>query len=242
MSFVERDFFVLSKENRFKKIVYAIKEYLAGLKEERFVVDLIEWLNKYENYDYRIPDNKVDWMSLYKVIFENLVKENPFIEKEPFDNIKRERKVFQIKVILDNIRSPFNVGSIVRTSEALGVEEIIMCGITPVLEKNDKIAKTAKNSNVECCYFKKTIEAVLLLKNQGYSIYSIEKTISSIEIKNFKPQFPFAVIFGNEEFGISKEILKESDNILHINMLGVKNSINVAVASGIALFELTRYL
>jgi tRNA G18 (ribose-2'-O)-methylase SpoU len=98
------------------------------------------------------------------------------------------------------------------------------------------------NAEINIDNHSEALEAIKKLKRQKYNIYALEKTNNSIDIKKFQPEFPFALIAGNEEFGISGEILKISDKILNIDMLGVKNSINVAVALGIAVFELTRNL
>ena len=231
MSFTELDFTKLNKENRIKKIIFSIQHSLLT-GENKNVSTLIDWFKKYEKEDLLEYKNNLDL--LLEVLIKKLKSINPFVEDIPFDN-NDDKKIFQVKIILDNIRSPFNVGSILRTAECFGLEEVIMCGITPIPELNNKIKKSMKYSPINYSYNFDTITTIKNLREQGYKIVSLEKCNNSIPIMNINFSFPLALIVGNEEFGLSKEILENSDYIIHIPIYGYKNSLNVAVATGIAL-------
>ena len=242
MSFTEDKFIILDRSKRLKKVIYALLEYLEGRKKLNYLKDLFYWLNKYDKYNFILPQNKKEWEKMLDVLKGQLYKENPYIEKVPYDDKKRKRKILPVIVLLDDIRSPFNVGSILRNSEAFGIEKVVLCGITPDPDKNKKVMKTFKNTKIKYEYFQNSIKAVSLLKSKDYKIYTLDKTSNSKNINSIKVETPLVLILGNEEFGVSKELLDLSDEIIHINMLGIKNSINVSVACGIALYKITSNL
>ncbi|MFC1700900.1 RNA methyltransferase [Patescibacteria group bacterium] len=138
-------------------------------------------------------------------------------------------------VICDNIRSLENIGSIFRTSDALGVEKIFLCGICGC-PPNDKISKTALNAeeNVSWEYCSKTWRIIDKLKKQGISIIVLEQAKNSIIYTKFKPKFPLALVIGNEVNGVSQAVLNRADKIIHLPMKGKKESLNVSVAFGAA--------
>lgn len=144
-----------------------------------------------------------------------------------------------VYVICDSIRSLYNVGSIFRTSDALGVKKIYLCGITGTPEQKGvlKVSLGAENS-VPWEYCKDAWRLVDRLKNKGVRIVSLELTKSSKNVKLFKPKFPLALIVGNEVDGVSESLLKRSDAVVHIPMKGIKESLNVSVAFGIAAYEI----
>ena len=159
-----------------------------------------------------------------------------------------ERKVAIKKaVILDNIRSVYNVGSIFRTSDALGVEKIYLCGYTPTptdrfgRERKDlaKVALGAEKS-VGWEYFKNTDEAIKKLKKEGFQVIAIEQDEKSIDFKNVKAKYPVALVMGNEVGGIEKKTLKLCDVIAEIPMMGKKESLNVSVSFGIAGYQILK--
>jgi tRNA G18 (ribose-2'-O)-methylase SpoU len=242
MSFVKRDFEFLSRDNRIKKVLYGIKQLLNNTKDEIYINNLLQWLFEYENIKINPANDKSGWIQVYNFIFDILKKENPFIEDEPFDREKKIKSAKNIKLLLDNIRSPHNVGSIIRTCECFGIEEIILTGITPSAENNAKIKKTAMGCNAKNSYAQNAHDVIMHYKEKGFKIYAIEKTKKSICVDGIKIEIPSIIILGNEEFGISKEILSLSDMILHIDLLGFKNSLNVSVACGIVLYELSKNL
>ena len=142
-------------------------------------------------------------------------------------------------VVLDNIRSRENVGSIFRTADAVGVSTIYLCGITPT-PPHEKISKTALGAEtlVPWEYHKQTWRLIKKLKERGYQIAALEKTKSAENIFNFKPKFPLALVLGNEVEGLSFQTLKYCDKTIAIPMYGQKESLNVAVAFGVAAYTI----
>jgi tRNA G18 (ribose-2'-O)-methylase SpoU len=145
-------------------------------------------------------------------------------------------------VICDNIRSLENTGSIFRTSDALGVKKIYLCGITGK-PPNHKISKTALGAEetVPFEYFKQTGRLIDKLKSGKISVVALEQDLparqagkKAIKYTKFKPKFPMALIVGNEVDGVSKNILKKCDKIIFLPMHGKKESLNVSVSFGIA--------
>lgn len=192
----------------------------------------IKWINEIDGLNLSIPLNIYDLKIYYHNLLNNIL-DNFYDEKNLFDSNNADKKEFEIFVVLDNIRSPFNVGSIIRTSESFGVKKIILVGITPKIE-HPKVKRVSMKSEVENIFFENEIEAINYIKKEGYKIVAVEKTNKSIDYRDFyieKPSF----IFGNEEFGVSPEILKIADSIIYIPLYGKKNSLNVSVAAGIIL-------
>ena len=145
-------------------------------------------------------------------------------------------------IILDNIRSLENVGSMFRTSDAMGVSKIFLCGITGSPPR-DKISKTALGAekSVPFEYYSHTWRLIEKLKKEGVQIVCLEQTKNSIPYNKFKPKFPIALVVGNEVKGISNAILNRADRVIDISMKGKKESLNVAVAFGVAGFEIQQY-
>ena len=152
----------------------------------------------------------------------------------------------EIYLVLHNIRSLYNVGAIFRTAEGLGVKKIYLTGYTP--EPYDLFGKIRKDFQKTALGAEKYLEweklryiAVLLkrLKQEKIQIIALEQSKSSVNIKKFKPRGKFALILGNEVRGVPKSVLKKCDKIIEIPMRGKKESLNVSVAAGIALYELS---
>jgi len=148
--------------------------------------------------------------------------------------MKSEKIVY---VICDNIRSLYNVGSIFRTSDALGVSKIYLCGITGTPQQQGvlKVSLGAEKS-VSWEHCASAWQLVEKLKKQGIKVVSLELTKGSENVKLFKPKFPLALIVGNEVSGVSPTLLKRSDAVVYIPMKGIKESMNVSVAFGIAAY------
>ncbi len=143
-------------------------------------------------------------------------------------------------VVLDNIRSMHNVGSIFRTADAFLIESIYICGYTPQPPHRD-INKTALGATetVDWKYFSNTIDAIDQLKAEGYYIYSVEQAEGSISLEKGDFNHPKnALIFGNEVEGVSNDVLDASDGCIEIPQLGSKHSLNVSVSVGIVLWKL----
>ncbi len=144
-------------------------------------------------------------------------------------------------VICDNIRSLENVGSIFRTADALGVSKIYLCGITgrPPETKISKTALGAQN-DIPWEYHKQVWRLIEKLKAQNVNIVALEQSKKSILYTKFKPKFPLALVIGNEVKGVSPKALTQADDIIHLPMKGKKESLNVAVAFGVAGYELIK--
>ena len=146
----------------------------------------------------------------------------------------------EIVVVLNNIRSLYNVGSIFRTSDALGINKLYLCGITGTPD-NPRLAKTALKALdvVDWEYKKSAYRTIRQLKKNGYHLVSLEKTKDSKPLYLVKKR-PIVLIFGHEITGVESRILKESNEILHVPMQGVGTSMNVAVAYGIVAYALKK--
>lgn len=147
----------------------------------------------------------------------------------------------RIVVVLDNIRSMHNVGSVFRTSDAFLIEAICLCGYTPQPPHRD-IHKTALGAteSVDWLYYESAKEAVEDLKTRNYKIYAVEQTEGSISLENFnwQPSEKLAVIMGNEVEGVDADLLPLCDGCIEIPQLGMKHSLNISVAAGIVLWKL----
>jgi len=148
-----------------------------------------------------------------------------------------------IHVVCDNLRSAFNVGSFFRTCDAARIEKLHLCGIS-ASPPNDKLAKTALGTidYVPWEYYPRSLPAVLRLRDQGIPIYSLEVTDCSEMLWDVTFPSPVALVFGHEVDGVTDDILRISERCVEIPTGGVKNSINVATAVGIALYEVLRQL
>lgn len=146
-----------------------------------------------------------------------------------------------IVIVLDNIRSLNNIGSVFRTADAFRVESIFLCGIT-ACPPNNEIHKTALGATetVNWKYFEKTIDAVNELKNQNFTIISIEQAEKSIELQDFKIEKNknYALFFGNEVKGVEQEVVNASNYCVEIPQFGTKHSFNISVSVGIVLWDL----
>lgn len=151
-------------------------------------------------------------------------------------------KKLPVYVILNSIRSSYNVGSIFRTSDGAMIEKLFLCGYTPHPPKKE-VLKTALGSqeSVQWEYVKDAKEVVLSLKEKGIKICALELAETSIPHYNLtKQDFPLALLVGNEITGVSQELLDLCDCAIEIPQYGIKQSLNVAVAYGIAVFEMRR--
>jgi tRNA G18 (ribose-2'-O)-methylase SpoU len=145
-------------------------------------------------------------------------------------------------VICDNIRSLENIGSIFRTADAIGVTKIYLCGISgkPPHHKISKTALGAEN-NIPWEYCRQTGRLIDKLKKDRISIIALEQDKKAVLYTDFKPDFPLALIVGNEVKGVSKAILKKADKIIYLPMRGKKESLNVSVSFAVASYEISKY-
>ena len=145
-------------------------------------------------------------------------------------------------IILDNVRSLHNVGSVFRTADAFLIEAIYLCGITatPPHAEIHKTALGAENT-VEWHYFENTIDAVIQLKKKSYHIFAVEQAENSITLEKFRIEnHRCAIIFGNEVKGIEQAVMDLCDACIEIPQYGTKHSLNVSVAAGIVIWEIFR--
>jgi tRNA G18 (ribose-2'-O)-methylase SpoU len=168
--------------------------------------------------------------------------QNSELGRKSIDQFRRSEKS-PFVVVLDNIRSYSNVGSVFRTADAFLTESIYLCGITAV-PPHREIQKTALGAteSVAWKYFKETHEAITELKSQGYKIVGIEQAEGAVSLGDFlvKEGLKYAVVFGHEVNGVSQEIIDECDYVIEIPQFGTKHSFNVAVSAGIVLWELNK--
>lgn len=164
---------------------------------------------------------------------------NPDLNRPTVDDYKQLEKLPLI-IVLDNIRSTFNVGSVFRTSDAFLVEAIYLCGITAIPPNKD-INKSALGAteSVAWKHFESITEALVELKNKGYYIYAIEQTDKSVMLKDFvlAPKAKAAIILGNEVNGVSDEAIEYVDTAIEIPQYGTKHSLNVSVTAGIVIWD-----
>ena len=151
-----------------------------------------------------------------------------------------------VVVVLDNVRSLYNVGSVFRTSDAFRIERIILCGITATpADSLVEIHKTALGAeeSVDWEYYKDTFDAVTDLKKNGYCAVAVEQVAESEKLDNYKvPSGKFALIFGNEVKGVSQSVVDICDISIEIPQFGTKHSLNVSVSAGIVIWEFARQL
>jgi tRNA G18 (ribose-2'-O)-methylase SpoU len=146
-----------------------------------------------------------------------------------------------ITVVLDNIRSCNNIGSVFRTSDALLIEKVILCGITATPPNKD-IHKTALDAekSVPWEYFEETEDAVQRLKENGYRVFAVEQVENSISLPDFTPKKDqkLALVFGNEVKGVQQSVVNSCDGAIEIPQYGTKHSFNISVSAGIVLWDL----
>ncbi len=166
-------------------------------------------------------------------------------EQLTHENTSFQQKTFPVTVVCDAIYFQSNIGSIFRISEAFGVAKIILTGEQLVFSSR-KINKTSRSTHHMVPYeiIEKASDAVSYLKDNNYQIVVLEITDKSIPLRslNLKTNTPIALVIGNEISGVSETFLSNSDQTTHIELFGKNSSINVAQATGIALFEITNKL
>ena len=155
------------------------------------------------------------------------------------EDFKKQEKL-PLVVILDNVRSMHNIGSIFRTSDGFAIEKIFLCGITaqPPHREIEKTALGATQS-IEWLYFEDVCEAINTLKLDGYKIIAIEQAENSTLLNNYQPDKSdkYALIFGNEVNGVSDEAMQLIDTCIEIPQFGTKHSFNIVVSAGLILWD-----
>jgi 23S rRNA (guanosine2251-2'-O)-methyltransferase len=161
------------------------------------------------------------------------------LNRATVDEFKAQDKL-PVAVVLDNVRSMHNIGSIFRTSDGFAVEQICLCGITaqPPHREIEKTALGATQS-INWTYFETPLQAVETLRADGYKIIAIEQAENSITLNTFAPvaNEKYALIFGNEVNGVSDEVMLQIDACIEIPQFGTKHSFNIVVSAGIVLWD-----
>ncbi|MDA9057202.1 RNA methyltransferase [Flavobacteriaceae bacterium] len=166
--------------------------------------------------------------------------ENSELERLSVEGFKAVEKTPLI-VVLDNIRSLNNIGSVFRTSDAFRIEKIYLCGITATPPHKD-IQKTALGSteSVNWAYAENTLELVQKLQSKNVQVISIEQAENATMLNKFtpKPNTTYALVFGNEVKGVSQDVVNLSDAVIEIPQYGTKHSLNISVSCGVVLWDL----
>lgn len=170
-----------------------------------------------------------------KINYLDKIQSSPSLEE--IQNRRRR----PVSVVLDNIRSLHNVGSIFRTSDAAGIEKLYLCGITGTPPRAE-IQKAALGSekSVEWEYAPTAEQAVRELKAQGYQIVALEHTDAPRDFSQVNYRFPLCLVIGHEITGVSDEVIALADLAVEIPMFGIKQSLNVSVAYGVAIYEIIK--
>jgi tRNA G18 (ribose-2'-O)-methylase SpoU len=161
------------------------------------------------------------------------------LQRVSISEFKAQEKL-PVVVVLDNVRSMHNVGSVFRTGDGFSIERLYLCGITaqPPHREIEKTALGATQS-VDWVHFTETVDAVKSLKAEGYRIIAIEQASGSIMLNSYLPQSDqkYALIFGNEVNGVSEEVMKTIDECVEIPQFGTKHSFNIVISAGIVLWD-----
>lgn len=152
----------------------------------------------------------------------------------------RQAEKFPLVLVLDNVRSMMNIGSVFRTADAFLLEAIYLCGITAT-PPHREIHKTALGATdtVHWKYVEQTVDAISHLKRNGYLVFALEQTDQSLDLLDFKPQpdQKYALVFGHEVKGVDEKVLQQCDGCLEIPQFGTKHSLNISVTVGMVVWD-----
>lgn len=249
MKFPESIFHNFTRKKQGKKITELITEIDSIWKNKSARIELLKELQTYLGImNYPTKDDpatlsKREFLTLAVPIEQEFGKNRvdaEFIILKNDEHPKKKKKI-PLVLILDELRSAFNVGSIFRTAECFGVSQIYLCGYTPTPD-NKKVRKTAMGTDE---YVKWSVHSSLEmlideLKNEDFTVYTLETTSNAKDISQTKFKKKSALIVGNEALGLSKKTLKLADEIVQIPLSGWKNSLNVGVCAAICCYEISR--
>lgn len=166
--------------------------------------------------------------------------ENSELDRKSIEDFKTAKKT-PIVIVLDDIRSLHNIGSVFRTSDAFLIEKIYLCGITAI-PPNKEIHKTALGATETIVweYQENVLDVISNLKKENVSVFAIEQVENSIFLNDFevKKEKKYALVFGNEVFGVNQKAVEICDGTIEIPQLGTKHSLNIAVSAGIVVWDL----
>lgn len=228
--------YYIANENRRRELIAEI-QFLTPLCKEKLPKNLEELLQELPEDPHRLLRKLARYQneSTYKDDQINIRIGDGQAIADPHATARAA----QICVIADNLRSVFNVGSLFRVCECLAISELWLCGITPTPD-HPNMDKTALGtiSRVNWRYFEDTHAALSAAKEQGMICYALETVEPSQSIFEHEFELPLALVVGNEALGIDPQIVQKCDSIVHLPVLGWKNSLNVSVASSIALYQI----
>jgi 23S rRNA (guanosine2251-2'-O)-methyltransferase len=164
----------------------------------------------------------------------------PFLNTQGARNYERIERL-PVTLLLDNVRSMYNVGAFFRSADGAGVERLLLSGITARPPKNE-ISKTALGAD-EFVPWEGVADAaarVEQLRGEGYEVAAVETSVQAVDLFDWQPRFPVCMMFGHEVDGIGAELLQRCDTHVRIPMLGRKHSLNVASAGSVVVYELLR--
>lgn len=218
-----------------------LKKYHYFLKESKYskVQKLNKEFDKIKDIGHQF---QIYLMNLERLSGQSSDEYN-FIISTDDTNLSIKRK-FHIICLLDSVRSAHNVGAMLRNAECFGVEKVILTGFSPD-PNNQAVKKTAMgcDQQVSWEYIKDPLIAIKKFRELGYKIWSVETTNNGFDINEQKVlNEKIVLIFGHEQFGVSKELLNASDKTVHITLFGNKNSLNVSVCQGVILNQITYLL
>ncbi|WP_417335721.1 RNA methyltransferase [Halobacteriovorax marinus] len=169
------------------------------------------------------------------------LKDSDFLITTEDDFAKINDEPNPIHLVLDNLRSSFNVGSLFRTAEAIGIKEVHLCGYTPTPE-NSKTAKSALGTDkwIKWSYWESSLDCIDALKERGVDIYAFETEKNAKALEEVREIRECAIVLGNERYGLNESVLNRSDEILKIRLDGKKNSLNVGICGAIAMHHMAR--
>lgn len=251
MKFTDKKFSTLDESGRNSWVLKFINEIERCWEEigvrQQLIINFSVFLSYFIKPEYRIASEKlypeIDRREFLKIIVpieqklrHHLKDNNMYIHK--MDG-QRKRGALPLVIIMNNLRSAFNAGAIIRTAECFGVSEIYFCGYTP---DNEKVAQTSMGTRelIKAQHFTEAGAAIRSLRSKGYHIYALETAEKADSIYEAEISFPAAMIVGNEALGIPSELLNLADSILEIPLSGWKNSLNVGAATAIAISEFYR--
>ncbi|MEO0050305.1 MAG: RNA methyltransferase [candidate division WOR-3 bacterium] len=169
--------------------------------------------------------------------FYEVRSRDSLLPPEEFARLERR----PIHIVLDNLRSAFNVGAIFRLADAVRAAEVIPCGYT-AHPPHHKLEQTALGTtgSVPWSWFPETATAIAELKRKNIQVVALETVVGAVPFYRFSYKFPVAIVLGNEALGVSQEVLRLCDGFVEIPVFGYKNSLNVATAAAVVLYELLR--
>lgn len=216
-----------------KKNLETLKSHEDSLQSE-LAVDLLA------NYPQDQETLQILLMKLERIEKKDL-KDSDFIISTIDDFAKVNNNPSPVHLILDNLRSSFNVGSLFRTAEAIGVKEVHLCGYTPTPD-NSKTAKSALGTDkwIKWKYWESSLECIDSLKSQGIEILAFETEKNAQSLSNIDEIGECAIVLGNEKYGLNESVLNRASHILKIDLGGKKNSLNVGTCGAIAMYHLSK--